>query len=248
MAYTTLQPGDVLDIRLHESDGDMQVRYDRDGIRITTEWEDDQGRSGLIYESLIPGDVTTPHGSQAIMADIESIPATAPPAPRPMSDELKSKLAAEVEKIIAHAHDMTTTTNDGVAEPLIEILRTEEIIPQGAVAYIEWQGAWEFDVASVFFGDGGCLNVGRDGSVTIYHNSGPLVQDADVTTNSESDQGSLPSFLKHEAGVLDVRCALEQAKTLAQTMGEVVYQGYPAAQGCEDVVRKLDIMLKAIKV
>lgn len=73
--------------------------------------------------------------------------------------------AAEVAKIVAHAKTKSTMgkADDEVARPLGEMLVADGIITSDY--YLEWQGAWEFGVASYFWGDDHCLNVNADGSI-----------------------------------------------------------------------------------
>jgi hypothetical protein len=85
----------------------------------------------------------------------------------------KNELAAEVATIIAHAKSKHTMTgeDDRLARPLIGLLCKHGHIPDADFegAYIEWQGAWEHDVAAIFFGDDHCLNVTMEGDVHVFN-------------------------------------------------------------------------------
>lgn len=74
--------------------------------------------------------------------------------------------AAEVAKIVAHAKTKShmTAADDAVARPLGDMLVADGIITGDY--FLEWQGAWEHDVAAYFWGDDHCLNVNADGSIT----------------------------------------------------------------------------------
>lgn len=79
-----------------------------------------------------------------------------------------SEYAAEVAKILAHAATKSTmgSEDDAVARPLLEMLQRDGVI--NGSAYLEWQGAWEHDVACFFWGDDHCLNVSVTGEVVVY--------------------------------------------------------------------------------
>lgn len=45
-----LQPGESIKVTFADSDGDIEVRFDEDAIRVQTEWADSTGREGIVYE------------------------------------------------------------------------------------------------------------------------------------------------------------------------------------------------------
>lgn len=78
--------------------------------------------------------------------------------------------AAEVRKIVDHAKTKSTmgSEDDAVARPLAAMLIADGIISE--CHFLEWQGAWEHDVACFFWGREGehCLNVNLDGSIMEF--------------------------------------------------------------------------------
>jgi hypothetical protein len=44
-----LKPGQRVAIQFHESDGQIDVEFGRTGIKVKTDWPDQKGRKGIIY-------------------------------------------------------------------------------------------------------------------------------------------------------------------------------------------------------
>ena len=49
MALYLLHPGERVMIGFHDSDGEIEVRFNEDSLEVVTEWADTTGRVGVIY-------------------------------------------------------------------------------------------------------------------------------------------------------------------------------------------------------
>lgn len=55
-----LNLGETITVSFAESDGEINVSYDKDAIRVTTEWPDTNGRQGTIYEEIFNNEPIKP--------------------------------------------------------------------------------------------------------------------------------------------------------------------------------------------